>query len=163
LKVGDDTQKKREMQGFFFPLEFGMENRTEVGLWLAEIFPEASPRKEDAMSVSSAKTPALPEKWAKVLGKVEKMLEETVDSATRRQETLQGLLGNDEESHRRSQEIFQMRDSFQGLDKLLQTAGVVTTEVDLALAGGEKMVRDYLADSEALRQRLATWAGGAIG
>lgn len=113
------------------------------------------------MSVS-AKKPSVPEKWEKVLSKVDLMLEGTLVAATQRLHSLDKL-ADDEASRQRDDDIFRLREGFQGLEKRLLAAEVATAAADLALSGGEKMVREYLAQADELRQTLADWTRRAIG
>lgn len=51
----------------------------------------------------------------------------------------------------------------QGLERRLQAAQAVAGRDDVTFAEGEKAIRAYMSGAEALRHRLAQWAGRAIG
>lgn len=107
--------------------------------------------------------PQLPEKWAKVLARVENMLDETLISACARIENIETMIEAGLASAQRSHDVFAVRAKFQGLEDRLRQAEIAAAATDLELAGGERMVRDYLAHAEDLRQKLADWTSRAIG
>src|SRR5690349_21598518 len=106
----------------------------------------------------SSKSPALPEKWEKALSRVESMLGETMASTARHLEIIEGEIADGEAALARIREIFRMKALQDGLEQHLLAARLTTAEADLVLAGGEKVVREYLAEAEAVRQKLADWS-----
>jgi hypothetical protein len=111
----------------------------------------------------SSTSPVLPEKWAKVLNRVEHMLEETLVAASGRMLALDDLFDAGEVAHARTTELARITEFLDGLDRRLEAASVAAAQTDLILAGGEKLLRDYLARGEELQQSLATWNDRAIG
>jgi len=104
------------------------------------------------MSKPTVKPPNSPKKRDDVLSKVQDMLHQTLEKA------LQDLAILDKERAEAMAPPPKLAGCLQGLEKRLQAAQATAVETELALADGEKVLRDYMSRAEMLRQKLAGWA-----
>ena len=104
----------------------------------------------------------LPPDWADFLTDVNQRLEEAVMVADARSAQAPALDAVQwaEERHR---DVAHLAACLQGLGTRLESAQRLVEEVDVALQTGEELLRRQAASCGAVRQRLAEWAGRAIG
>ena len=91
-----------------------------------------------------------PKQWDNVLTRVRTMLDDTLSRADRRLEELDNL-ATAKPNDRLARHL-------EGLEQRLQRAAALVEQTDQALAGGEKMMREYMSSIDALRKKLAGWA-----
>jgi hypothetical protein len=110
------------------------------------------------MSLSTARSTNSTKSHNDVVNRVQGMLQESLDKAIENLQTL-----DNERTEVGAGPQPKLVRYQQGLDKHLQTVQALAAATDLALAGGSKGVREYLKRAESMRERLAQWAGRAIG
>jgi hypothetical protein len=110
----------------------------------------------------SPKASPLPAGWMNVLDEVHMRLDQAIASTNARMaqmpsaETAQVM-------HARHQEAARWHERLRRLNAYLESAEQVVQSVDEILKTEETRLREHLAKSATLRQRLAEGAGGAIG
>ena len=110
----------------------------------------------------SQATATLPEGWSKILDEVRQRLDLALASANARLEQMPRV---DAESTTpdRQQECTHLLAHLQGLSERMQAAENVIQEVGAALQAEETLLQQNQSASGSLRQKLAAWAGRAIG
>ena len=104
----------------------------------------------------------LPAGWSKILDEIRQRLDLAVASADARLEQMPQLAPQSV-SQPQQQDFAQLSERLQGLSDRLQAAEKVIQEVDSVLQAEENRVREHQAISRTLPQKLAAWAGRAIG
>ena len=110
----------------------------------------------------SQTTATLPEGWSEILDEVRQRLDTAVAAADARIEQMP-LLDMPTVAPDRQQELTQMGARLRGLSDCLQSAQNVIQEVDAALQAEVTLLQQNQSASASLRQKLAAWAGRAIG
>ena len=111
--------------------------------------------------MSSAPSP-LPVGWSKILDEVQMRLDHAITAADARIEPMphRDTAALTQEKH---QEIAKWSDRLQRLSAFLESAEQVVHSVDEILQKEETLLRNHLAASNTLRQKLTAEAGRAIG
>jgi hypothetical protein len=99
--------------------------------------------------------------WPAFLPEIEKAINAALKAVAAQEEALAALTPPD--SVTAGQRFESIRDRIFGLKTCVDRPGQAVGEVDSLLQISESEVRAYLQEVEGLRQRLADWAGRAIG
>jgi hypothetical protein len=99
--------------------------------------------------------------WAEFLPGIEKTIVEALAALEAREQTLPSTV--EKQSGNSSQHLQDLRDRIAGLETVAARPEPAVAEVDALLQTGEGELRGYIAAVEALREKLAEWAGRAIG
>ncbi len=105
----------------------------------------------------------LPPGWSAVLDKVRQHLAQTLTDLEAREQIWPPSSPADDPSSDGIADLVSKKDYLQNLEGLAFRAEQALAEIDQQLAQEEETLRQYLAASEASRQRLADWAGCAVG
>ena len=110
----------------------------------------------------SATPSTLPPDWGEFLGEVHRHVRQAiVDADARLAQT--PALDLKQLAQERNQETARLEECLHGLGTQLESADHLVRDVDVALLSGEQLLRQHVDSCASVRQRLADWAGRAIG
>ncbi len=113
---------------------------------------------------ASASPTRYPPGWTNVLDKVQQHLTQALASVAAREQGLTAAGTEDQPVQSMvMQDVAGLAERFANLEALAPRAQQALTELDQRLSQGEEEIRQFLANVEASRRRLADWAGRAIG
>jgi hypothetical protein len=110
----------------------------------------------------SPKASPLPAGWMNVLDEVHMRLDQAIASTNARMAALTNIEAANF-THARHQEAARWHERLRRLSAYLESAEQVVQSVDELLQSEEMGLREHIAKSTTLRQKLAEGAGGAIG
>jgi hypothetical protein len=114
------------------------------------------------MSEQSPPVPPLPEGWTNILDTVDGRLRDAIAIADRRANRLAAPTEATSADARRG-ELNAFAARLGGMPERAARAQALADEADRTLADAEEALKPLVAEVESLRQRLAAWAGRAIG
>ena len=109
-----------------------------------------------------AKSSALPAGWDEVLQEIQQHLQEALAAVDARLLQMQAL-DTEQLTQQREQIAVRLQQCMNGLSDQLQTAETLVGDVDRALQESEATLHEQTTAAASVRQRLADWAGRAIG
>ena len=108
-------------------------------------------------------TPAtLPPDWSEFLAEVHRHVRQAIVEADARL-TQPPALDVKQLAQERHEETARLEECLHGLGTQLESADLLVRDVDVALLSGEHLLRQQVDSCASVRQRLADWAGRAIG